>query len=81
MTTPVTRRAMLDRIANLLELAPGALSGEEDLEGFALWDSMSILAFTVMVREDLGFVVEGTDVKAARQVKDLIALMGDSLQQ
>lgn len=62
-------------IDDILELAPGTLTGTEALEDLEGWDSLAVISFIAMVDERFGIVVEGEKLAAARRVSDLLGLV------
>ncbi len=73
------RLEFLAGLDELLELAPGTLTGAEVLEELEGWDSLAVISFIAMVDERLGLVIEGQRLAAARTVDDLLGLIGDRL--
>ena len=74
----MTKAVFLDKLAEILELDPGSLQGDETLEAVG-WDSLSALSFIVMVDEDFGLNFSGSQVMGAKTLADLVGLMGDRL--
>lgn len=60
----------------MLELEPGTLTGDEELESLENWDSLAVISFIALVDEKLGLVVEGEKLAKAKTVGDLLALAG-----
>lgn len=60
----------------MLELDPGTLTGNEELESLENWDSLAVISFIALVDEKLGLVVEGEKLAKAKTVADLLALAG-----
>lgn len=60
----------------MLELAPGALTGAELLEEVEGWDSLAVISFIALVDEKLGLVVEGEKLARAKTVADLLDIAG-----
>lgn len=60
----------------MLELAPGTLTGAETLESLDDWDSLAVISFIALVDEKLNLVVEGAKLAEARTVADLLAVAG-----
>lgn len=70
------RQDFLLALDDMLELAPGTLTGDAVLEDLDGWDSLAVISFIALVDERLGLVVEGERLTHARTVDDLIALAG-----
>jgi acyl carrier protein len=62
-------------IAEILEISPGGLSGQEDLESIGNWDSLSIISFVAMVDADLNQSIDPEKLKQARTLDDLASLV------
>lgn len=60
----------------MLELAPGTLTGDEALEALEGWDSLAVISFIALVDEKLNKVVEGEKLAKAKTVADLLDLAG-----
>jgi len=63
-------------IADILEISPKGLQGHEVLEDIGNWDSLSIISFVAMVDADLNQSVNPEQLKEARTLDDLAALVG-----
>lgn len=76
----MNKQEFLNRIADVLELPAGSLTGEEQLEALEPWDSMAVLAFIAMVDETLGMQVPAAALAQCKSVADLIGLVGDKVK-
>jgi acyl carrier protein len=45
------------------------------------WDSMQRLCFILLVEEKFDYVVDGSEVGKAKTVNDLVALVGDLIEE
>ena len=63
-------------VADILEISPQGLQGPEVLEDIGNWDSLSIISFVAMVDADLNQSVNPEQLKQARTLDDLAALVG-----
>ena len=72
----MTKTVFLDKLADILEMDPGSLQGDETLESIG-WDSLCSLSFIVMVDEEFGLNFSGSQVMGAKTVSDLVGLMED----
>jgi acyl carrier protein len=70
----VDKKGFLILMDELLELAPGTLTGDEILKDFELWDSVALISFMVMVKEHYNLIVSPKDVWACSNVNDLMTL-------
>ncbi len=62
-----------------MELDRGTLGGNEPLDNFPTWDSMTILTCIEVFHQRTGVVLDGLKVSRARTVNDLIHLvLGES---
>jgi len=66
----------LDKLAEILEIDSGALTGNEILDELG-WDSLSALSFIVMADEDFDLSIPGSQMKRAASISDLVLIMGD----
>lgn len=62
-------------IADILEISPSGLKGPEVLEEIGNWDSLSIISFVAMVDSDLNKTVDPENLKKAKTLDDLAALV------
>lgn len=67
---------ILKKIDVLLELKPGTLSGHEQLEDLANWDSLSVLGFIALADEKFSVQVAPTAIYEAETVNELLQLLG-----
>jgi acyl carrier protein len=58
----------------MLELAPGTISGNERLEDLENWDSLAVISFIALVDEHFGILIESERLAAAETVGDLYGL-------
>lgn len=66
----------LRELDEMLELAPGTLTGDEKLVEVEGWDSLAVISFIALVDEKLGMVVEGEKLARAKTVADLLEIAG-----
>jgi acyl carrier protein len=62
-------------VAEILEISPEGLSGQEELESIGNWDSLSIISFVAMVDADLNQSIDPEKLKQARTLDDLASLV------
>ncbi len=65
---------LMDKIA---EVAPGTLSGVENVQSLTSWDSMKMLEFIMLAASKFGLTISPSSVVRAKTVNDLITLLGD----
>lgn len=58
----------------LLELAPGTLTGAESLKSMELWDSVALISFMVMIKENFRITIAPKEAWTCPTVNDLFAL-------
>lgn len=63
-------------VAEILEADPTGLTGEEKISDVGNWDSLSVISFVAMVDSDLDQIVDGEQLKGAKTLNDLAALVG-----
>lgn len=71
----MSKAQFVEKLNDLLELAPGTLKGGESLDSIEAWDSMAVLSFLAMADSDLGVSVPASKVAAAKTLDDLYALV------
>ena len=72
----MTQNEFLRDLETQLEMAPGILTGEEQLVDLEQWDSLRALGFVVWASKKFDLVIEGAQVIEAKTVKDLMSLLG-----
>ena len=65
----------INKIEEVLELDENTLSLETELASLDEWDSVAVLSTMVMLDEDFGKSVKGTDLKSCKTVADIVNLM------
>jgi acyl carrier protein len=68
------REAFLAKLAGLLEMPSGSLTGDERLEDLESWDSLAIMSFIALVDEHYGTAVAPKQIVACATVNDLATL-------
>ncbi|MDC7682747.1 phosphopantetheine-binding protein [Asticcacaulis sp. BYS171W] len=66
--------AFFAAVAEILEIDPAGLTGEEKVRDIGNWDSLSVISFVAMVDSDLGHIVDGEKLKDAVTLNDLAAV-------
>jgi len=75
----MTRSEFLAALDEMLELAPGTLTGAEVLDDLEGWDSLAVISYIALVDETVGKIVAGEDLARAKTVNDLVALAGEQV--
>jgi acyl carrier protein len=75
----MTKREFLSLFEEILEAAPGTLTGDEILPGMEGWDSLAVVSLIAMVDEQVGITLSPKDIAKAGTVADLIGLLGDRI--
>lgn len=70
------KKAFIAAVAEILEIDPAPLTGEEKLDDIGNWDSLSVISFVAMVDSDMGQIVDAEKMKEAKTLNDLAALVG-----
>ena len=73
--TEESRRRFLELVNELLELAPGTITGAEKLEDLEGWNSIAFVSFIAMVDEHYQHSVSPRDLRRCQTVSDLAALV------
>jgi acyl carrier protein len=68
------RDDFLKAIDEMLELAPGTVSGPETLDDFPLWDSSAIISFMALADSHNGTRLTAKQIGACQTVSELLAL-------
>ena len=68
--------AFFAAVADILEADPAGLTGDEAIDSVGNWDSLSVISFVAMVDSDLGQIVDDAELKGAKTLNDLAALVG-----
>ena len=64
----------LKEMEDILDMPQGSLTGSIVLEECEAWDSLAMLAFTVMAKERTDREIPGPLIRSARTLDDLYAL-------
>ena len=70
------KSAFFGAVAEILEADPAGLTGDEQISDVGNWDSLSVISFVAMVDSDLDQIVDGEQLKGAKTLNDLAALVG-----
>ena len=65
----------INKIEEMLEIDENTLTLDTELNSLDEWDSVAILSTIVMLDEEFGKTIKGTDIKACKTVADLVNLM------
>ncbi len=57
-------------------MVPTLLTGDELISDVGNWDSLSVISFVAMVDSDMDQIVDGEQLKGAKTLNDLAALVG-----
>jgi acyl carrier protein len=63
----------------LLENDPGTISGGEQLQAFARWDSLAVIGFIALIDQHFNMSVPASQILDCKSVADLAGLVGDRL--
>lgn len=73
----MSRHDFFASLHELLELAPGTLTGTEALQDLEAWNSLAVISFIAMVDEEFGVTLSAEKLRTCQTVDDLMALLGD----
>jgi acyl carrier protein len=76
----MTEQDFINELENMMGIDHGALNKESGLKDNPQWDSMQILTFILTMEDKFKLIVEGNEVAKAKTVKDLMLLLGDTIQ-
>ena len=65
----------LTLIEECMDLDAGTLKEDDELDSFEEWDSVTAISIIAMVDEKFHKTLSGDDLKGARTVADIIAMM------
>jgi len=63
------------KLDEMLDLAPGTLTGGEELEGLDGWDSVAVITFIALADSEYGVVLPPKEIAACRKVSALADLI------
>jgi len=63
------------KLDEMLDLAPGTLTGGEELEGLDGWDSVAVITFIALADSEYGVVLPPKEIAACRTVSTLADLI------
>ncbi len=66
------------KLDEVMEVAPGTVSGGQRLEELENWDSVAVLSFIAMADRDYGVRLSPKALAAARTVDDLLRLVREA---
>jgi len=64
----------------MLELLPGELKQEANLNDYETWDSLSQLSLISLVDKKLGYVIELYEIENLKTVNDILELLKEHLE-
>ena len=65
----------MERLEDMLELDEGTLQAGDVLNEIEEWDSMAALSLIVLMDEEFGKEINGSDIKKLSTVQDILDLM------
>ena len=72
----MNKQEFITAVAEILEVDPTGLDGNEVLENIGNWDSLSVITFVAMLDSEMKKLVDPQDLKNAKTINDLITLAG-----
>ena len=72
----MTKSEFLDQVAEVLEVEPGSLKGEEKLEDLEGWSSIAMVSFMGFADEHFGIRLSPRQFGTCKDVNDLAKLVG-----
>jgi acyl carrier protein len=70
--------AFYRKLEELLDIAPGTLTGREPLSSLDAWDSLAVLGFISLADREYGLAIAPTSIPKCRTVDDLAGLLSES---
>lgn len=71
----MTEQKKLEMIAEMMELELDEIKEDAVLADYEEWDSVAILSFIVLMDEEFGKDINGTNVRELVTIKDLMDMM------
>jgi acyl carrier protein len=75
----MTQQEFLRELEEVLEADAESIKGDETLADLGSWDSLAVMSFIAMVDENYGVTLAASKLASAKNVEDLIALLGDKI--
>lgn len=75
----MTRQEFLRALEGQMDLRAGSLKEDQKLAGLDGWDSMAAVLFIALADEKVGVTISGNQIAQAKNVNDLLSLLGDRL--
>lgn len=66
---------VITQLEEILEADAGTLSESTSLDSLDTWDSLAVISFIAYVSDEFDHVLSGDDLRDAKTVGDLIALV------
>lgn len=76
--TRVSTQEKISKIEEIMEIDEGELTIDSRLVDYAEWDSISILSFVSLVRDEYGRELSASDSKSIVTVSDALSFMTDN---
>jgi acyl carrier protein len=73
----MTKQEFLTELEDVLEADAGSITGNEALTDLEGWDSLAVMAIIAMANEKFDVILSASKLAKAKNVGDLIALLGD----
>lgn len=75
----MTKQEFLRELEDMLEADMESIKGDETLADLGCWDSLAVMTYIAMVDEKFGVTISASKLADAKNVDDLIALLGDKI--
>jgi acyl carrier protein len=75
------RQQVLLELDEILELTPGTLTGAEELDGLASWDSLAMMNVIAFASDRFEMTLSPRQIGPCRTIGDLVQLMGVKIAQ
>ena len=73
-------RLLLD-LDERLELTPGTLTGAEELDGLASWDSLAMMNFIALASDRFELTLSPRQIGPCRTIDDLVRLVDAKIER
>ena len=71
----MSEQEKISLLEEIMDVEPGTLHLEDELEDFEEWDSLSILTYITTLNEKFGKSIDGKQIKSFATVEDAIQPM------
>lgn len=75
----MTKKEFISLVETITEASPGTLSGDDKILALDGWDSLAVVSFIAKIDEACGITLSPKGIVSAKNLNDLMALLGDKI--